>query len=148
MSDTQQLCTFSIGGVLFGVDVTRVQEVTRCQELTPVPLSRNVAGLINLRGQIVTAIDMRSILELPPRSPEQQAMSVVVYTEDGTVSLLVDEIGDVVTVSSAAFERPPTKMRGPSQELVTGLYKVDATLLLVLDVPRAVRRAGAHGRAA
>ncbi|MBS2020709.1 MAG: chemotaxis protein CheW, partial [Deltaproteobacteria bacterium] len=96
LGESRQLCTFLIDGMLFGVDVTNVQEVIRYQEMTRVPLaSSTVRGLINLRGQIVTAIDMRARLGLPPRADQALPMNVVASTGDGVVSLLVDEIGDV-----------------------------------------------------
>lgn len=141
MSETasKQLCTFLVDGLLFGIDVTRVQEVIRHQAMTPVPLAPPVVqGLINLRGQIVTAIDMRRRLDAPDRPADQMPMNVVVRTDDGAVSLLVDEIGDVVEVQEEQFEAAPETIRGRANELVTGVYKMVEHLLLVLDVDRAV----------
>lgn len=133
----RQLCTFFLGELCFGVDVTRVQEVIRYQEMTRVPLASNVVrGLINLRGQIVTAIDMRRRLELPPADTEP--MNVVVRSEDGAVSLLVDDIGDVVEVEESCFERPPETMPARARELVRGVYKLSDRLLLLLDPERVV----------
>ena len=94
-----QFSTFFVADLFFGVDVLRVQEVLRFQQMTRVPQAPEVIeGLINLRGQIVTAIDMRRRLRLPPRAGDQTPMNMVVRTEDGAVSLLVDEIGDVLDV--------------------------------------------------
>lgn len=139
MEPTHQLCTFVLDGALFGVDVMRVQEVIRHQEMTRVPLAPPViSGLINLRGQIVTAIDMRPRLGLPPRPADRPPMNVVVRTDDSAVSLLVDEIGDVVEVSEEAFERPPDTMPAAARELVRGVYKLADQLLLLLDTDRAV----------
>src|SRR6476469_3544652 len=103
----QQFCTFALDGHLFGVPVQTVQEVLRQQETTPVPLSApEIGGLLNLRGQIVTVVDLRVKLDLPRRSLDS-AVNVVVRTADGVVSLLVDEIGDVLEPSDTRSEAPP-----------------------------------------
>jgi purine-binding chemotaxis protein CheW len=94
--------------------------------------------LINLRGQIVTAIDMRKRLKLRPRPEGMLPMSMVVRGADGAVSLLVDEIGDVVEVDRESFERPPENLEGVARELIRGVYKLRDRLLLVLDTERAV----------
>jgi purine-binding chemotaxis protein CheW len=108
VADTRQYCTFFIDGRFFGLDVLKVQEIIRYQVMTRVPLARPVVrGLINLRGQIVTAIDLRRRLELGDRPDDQLPVNVVVHTEDGPVSLLVDEIGDVLEVPERDFEPPP-----------------------------------------
>ena len=139
MSQYRQLCTFYVNGLFFGVDVLTVQEVIRFQEMTPVPLASEVVeGLINLRGQIVTAIDLRRRLEFPPRPQGQLPMNVIVRTEDGAVSLLVDEIGDVLEVDQAAYERPPENVEGTVRGLLTGIYKLEDRLLLVLDTEKVV----------
>jgi purine-binding chemotaxis protein CheW len=133
------LTTFTVDGYLFGIDVATVQEVIRPQEMTRVPLAAEaVGGLINLRGQVVTAVDLRVRLGLPPRDAEKAAMNVVVRTPDGAVSLLVDTIGDVVETSNDVFEAPPETLTGPARRLVQGAYKLDGRLLLALDVTRAV----------
>ena len=92
-----QLCTFFVGDYHFGVDVLQVQEVLRFHEMTAVPLAPPVVrGLINLRGQIVTALDLRHRLGLQPAAPHVEHANVIVRTHDGAVSLLVDEVGDVI----------------------------------------------------
>ncbi len=139
MSTRDQYCTFYADGLFFGVEVLRVQEVMRYLEMTPVPLaSPTVRGLINLRGQIVTALDLRQRLELPPRSGENQPMNVIIRSEDGAISLLVDEIGDVVEVEESTHEIPPETLRGPARELVVGVYKLKGQLLLTLDVEKLI----------
>jgi purine-binding chemotaxis protein CheW len=122
------------------LDVLKVQEIIRYQEMACVPLaSPAVRGLINLRGQIVTAIDLRRRLELRDRPSDQLPLNVVVKTEDGAVSLLVDEIDDVLEVSEKLFERPPETLQGTARELILGAYKLPGRLLLILDVERAVQ---------
>ena len=140
MHATRQLCTFYLDGHFFGVDAQSVQEVIRYQEMTVVPLTPEcVKGLINLRGQIVTAIDMRKRLGLQDRPADKLPMNVVVRSDEGAVSLLVDQIGDVIEVSSEDFESPPDTLRGPTRELVQGTYKLDGKLLLVLNTTEIVQ---------
>lgn len=116
-----------------------MQEVIRHQTMTRVPLSpAAVAGLINLRGQIVTAIDLRRRLGLKDRPPGTLPMNVVVRAEEGAVSLLVDEIGDVVEVSENAFEAPPDTLHGEARRLVEGVYKLPERLLHVLALAPAL----------
>jgi purine-binding chemotaxis protein CheW len=140
LADSHQYCTFYLDGQYFGLDVLKVQEIIRYQEMARVPLaSPAVRGLINLRGQIVTAIDLRRRLELRDRPSDQLPLNVVVKTEDGAVSLLVDEIDDVLEVSEKLFERPPETLQGTARELILGAYKLPGRLLLILDVERAVQ---------
>lgn len=153
MSATQQqFCTFFIQGLLFGVEVKTVQEVIQHQEMTRVPLAPDVvAGLINLRGQIVTAIDLRRRLGVRNQLDDKLPMNVVVRTSDGAVSLLVDEIGDVVEVEETDFEEAPETLSCTSRELIRGVYKLNRELLLVLDTQRSVNigaSAGESGRGA
>jgi purine-binding chemotaxis protein CheW len=139
MSDEHKFCTFTLDGLLFGVEVMKVQEVIRYLEMTRVPLAPSVVrGLINLRGQIVTAIDLRRRLGLSERPADQSPMNVVIRMDDEAVSLLVDEIGEVREVEEVAFERPPETLRGVARELIRGTYKLKDRLLLVLDTEKAV----------
>jgi len=143
MNDERQFCTFYVGGLFFGVEVLKVQEVIRYQEMTRVPLASPVIrGLINLRGQIVTALDLRRRLELPPLAEGQLPTNVVVRTADGVVSLLVDEIGDVVNVEPDIFERPPETIAGVARDVVLGIYKLKERLLLILDTEKTVSLSG------
>lgn len=138
MAHTSQFCTFYLDKLLFGVELKGVQEVIRSLEMTRVPLApRVVSGLINLRGQIVTAVDLRRRLELQPAPPGTQAMNVVVRSEDGAVSLLVDEIGDVVEVEESSFETPPETLRGSVRNVILGVHKLNDRLMHVLDIEKA-----------
>ncbi|HKI31567.1 MAG TPA: chemotaxis protein CheW [Gemmataceae bacterium] len=139
MSEHRQFCTFVLDGLYFGVEVKKVQEVIRYQEMTRVPLAPKVVrGLINLRGQIVTAIDLRRRLELAERPADRLPMNVVVRGDDGAMSLLVDEIGDVVEVQEDSFERPPETLNGVARDLIRGAYKLKDRLLLMLDTEKTV----------
>jgi purine-binding chemotaxis protein CheW len=134
-----QYATFVLDGLLFGVDVRQVQEVIRYQPMTRVPRAPAVVeGLINLRGQIVTAIDLRTRLGLPRRLPDHLPMNVVVSQTDGVVSLLVDAIGDVVEVEEALFEAVPETVSPRVREIVAGVFKLREGLMLVLEPAKAV----------
>ena len=136
-----QYCTFVLDGHLFGVDVASVQEVLKQQDLTPVPLApREVAGLINLRGQIVTTLDLRSRLGMPPRPSGSHSVSVVIRAADGgPVSLVVDRIGDVLHVDASALESPPDTVPAEVRELLRGICKLEDRLMLLLDTEKAIR---------
>ncbi len=137
MAMPTQLCTFHVDSLYLGISVVQVQEVLREQETTPVPLAPDsISGLMNLRGQIVTAIDLRVILGLPPRPADHHAMNVVIRTADGAVSLMVDEIGDVIETGEDTFEPPPDTLTGTARHLVLGVHKLPGALLHVLDVDR------------
>ncbi len=139
MAEEKQYCTFFLNNLFFGVEVVKVQEVFKYQEMTQVPLAPSVVrGLINLRGQIITAVDLRRRLKMPERPEDQLPMNVVVRTEEGVVSLLVDEIGDVLEVAATDFEQPPDTIDEITRELVKGVYKLEERLLLILDTERAV----------
>lgn len=134
-----QFSTFFLADLFFGVDVLDVQEVLRFQPMTPVPQAPDVVeGLINLRGQIVTAIDMRRRLRMPKLAGDQPPMNIVVSTPDGAVSLLVDEIGDVLDMDESNYERAPDNLDPAARELIRGVYKMKKGLLLVLDTEKAI----------
>jgi len=134
-----QLATFQLAGYTYGIEVGMVQEVLRQQSRTRVPLAPPaVAGLVNLRGQVLTAIDLRSRLDLPERPEGVEPMVVVVRVAGEPVSLLVDSIGDVVDVDSDTFEQPPDTLSDAGRELITGAYMLSDRLLLALDTDRAV----------
>ena len=139
MAESQQYSTFVVDELFFGVEVERVQEVIKFQNMTPVPLaSRMVRGLINLRGQIVTAIDLRRRLDLKEREEGEEPMNVVIRTDEGAVSLLVDEIGDVLELTEDTLEPPPPTIRGVARDLVKGVHKLEGQLLLILDINKVI----------
>ncbi len=136
---TVWLCTFKAGDRWLGIEVARVQEILRARPVTPVPLAPAVvAGLVNLRGQIVTAVDLRRRLELAEQEQERDPAQVVVHGAEGAVSLLVDEVGDVLEVTEEDFEPPPPTLTGAARELIVGAWKLPDRLLLALDVDAAV----------
>ncbi len=142
MAQTHQFCTFYLDKLLFGVDLEKVQEVIRYLEITEIPLApRVVSGLMNLRGQIVTGIDLRRRLDLPDRPGGKPPMNVVIRSVDGAVSLQVDAIGDVVEVTEDSFERPPETLQGKVREVILGVHKLEKQLLHILNTEKACETA-------
>lgn len=144
-AQTKQFCTFFLEGHYFGVPVQQVQEVLRYQEMTEVPLvSSVVRGLINLRGQIITAVDLRRQLGMTDRPEKQKPMNVIMRTADGAFSLLVDEIGDVIEVEDNTFEPPPDTLQGMAKGMLRGVHKLPNRLLLILDSERTAKLSDAE----
>jgi purine-binding chemotaxis protein CheW len=138
-----QLSTFHVGKYLFGVDVALVQEIVRLQTITPVPLSGgDIAGLINLRGEVLTAVDLRARLGLPPADSGRDPINVVVRVDEEPVSLLVDEIGGVQEVSQVPFEATPTTVDAHVRHLLLGAYTLPDRLLLSLDARKVLAMSG------
>jgi purine-binding chemotaxis protein CheW len=139
MAERRQFCSFFLDGLRFGVDVQKVQEVVAYQEMTRVPLApTTIRGLLNLRGQIITGIDLRRRLELTERPADSLPMNVVLRGEDSPVSFLVDDIGEVIEVDADACEPPPETLRGRVRELIQGVYPLADELLLVLDTAKTI----------
>jgi purine-binding chemotaxis protein CheW len=143
MTESKLYCSFLVGDLFVGVDVRIVQEMIRYQEMTRVQLAaREMSGLINLRGQIVPAIDLRRRLGLEDRKDGALPMNVVIRTTDGVISFLVDEIGDVLEVEPGQFEHPPETLSGTTRELIEGVYKLKDKLLLILNTEKAAILSG------
>jgi len=143
MANLRQFCTFCVDELLLAIDVLDVQEVIRYQEMTRVPTAPAVVrGLINLRGQIVTAIDLRRRLGLPPAAADSRPMNVVVQTDDGAVSLLVDEIGEVLQLDDRDSEAPPETIPAAIRDVVTGIYRLADRLLIVLNPEQVINLGG------
>jgi CheW protein len=136
---SEQLVSFVVGDHLYGIPVEQVQEVLPDRTATHVPLSSpEVAGLVNLRGQVVLSLDLRARLGLSACDPHTPRMMVVVRREDEPVSLVVDRIGDVASVEASEFEPPPQTLDPGLRPLILGAYKLDGRLLLALDVDAVV----------
>lgn len=134
MEHQASFCTFRVGSTQLGVEVHRVQEVIRKQAITRIPgASEVVRGLMNLRGQIVTAVDLPKRMGLVNSTTDEPLMNVVIRTSESSVSLLVHEIGDVVVVEGECLEPLPETLQGGPRDLIRGAYKLEAGLLLVLD---------------
>lgn len=136
-AETQDFVTMYIEGQMFGIPVLTVQDVLAPQKITRIPLAPpEVAGSLNLRGRIVTAIDVRKRLRLKAREDSHKGMSVVVDLGGELYSLMVDQVGEVLSLPAAAFERNPPTLDPLWREFSMGIYRLDSKLLVVLDVPR------------
>ena len=142
----QQFCTFHVSDLFLGIEVERIQEVLRDSVVTTVPKApKAISGLINLRGQIVTAVDLRTRFGLPSRQAEDSWTVLVLDGADELLSLVVDSAGDVVEVDDDHFEEPPDTLTSDSRRLIRGAYKLEKQLLLVLDVDNAFDLETNHG---
>lgn len=145
MPSEKRYASCRVGHLLVGVPVDAVQEVTASAELTPVPLAPSiVSGLMNLRGRIITAIDLRRSLHLADRPADQPPVNLILRTDGGSIGLQVDAVGDVLDVHEDDFEPPPRTLRGQLRELITGAYKLERGLLLVLNTERVVEESHAE----
>jgi purine-binding chemotaxis protein CheW len=129
--------TALIGGQLFGLPILRVQDVFAPERLTSVPLSPpEVAGVLNLRGRIVTLIDMRCRLGLGSRENGQQSMAIGVESRGESYGLLIDSVGEVLKLDNQSWEPNPSNLDARLASVSTGIYRLDSQLLMVLDVDR------------
>ena len=137
---TRQFVTFRVAAVFMGIDLTRVQEFMRYQEMASVPLaSPAVQGLINLRGQIVTALDLRRVFGFVDAGGEAAPrMNIIVQSDGSTVSLLVDEICDVIDVPLNASTQPPANITPKQKALLSAVYQLESSLLLVLNTDHVI----------
>tara|TARA_R110000787_G_scaffold8843_9_gene30337 strand:+ start:97 stop:564 length:468 start_codon:yes stop_codon:yes gene_type:complete len=134
MGETREFVTIMVGAQLCGIDVLKVRDILRPQKITKVPLaSREVAGLLNLRGRIVTAINLRGRLGLEPDTSGGEGMSVVIERRGELYSLAVDSVGEVLRLSSDAFERNPATLDQVWRQYSQGVYRLKEGLLVVLD---------------
>jgi purine-binding chemotaxis protein CheW len=134
----QQFCTFHVSDLFLGIEVERVQEVLRDVDITPVPTAPpSIRGLINLRGQIVTAVDLRHRFGIT-ETGDAASTILVLDTGSESLSLVVDRTADVVEVEDQSFEKPPDTLTGEARRLIRGAFKLKDTLLLALDVENAL----------
>jgi purine-binding chemotaxis protein CheW len=133
--------TMITAGQLFGISVLQVQDVLGPQRITRVPLAPpEVAGSLNLRGRIVTAIDMRVRLGMPPRPEGETGMSVVVELNNELYSLIVDKVGEVMSLPQSDYEGNPSTLEPHWQEVSDGIYRLTDSLLIVLNVAKLLRQ--------
>lgn len=134
---TELLLTLQVGGRLCGLPVSRIRDVIRCERIARVPLAPpGVAGLLNLRGRIVTAVDLRDRLGLPPAAPDAARMNVVVEERGELYSLLADGVGEVLSVNPESRDDVPHTLRGPWREHAVAVHRLDDGLLIELDADR------------
>jgi purine-binding chemotaxis protein CheW len=141
-AETRQYATFYIADLFFGIETIRVQEILRYQEMTHIPLAaKAIEGLINLRGQIVTAIDVRRSLALESMGGDRTPMNIVIHADDGTVSLLVDEIGDVLDIALDSYAPVPENMPAQHRQFIDGVFRLSDRLMLSLNVEQLLQAA-------
>ena len=134
---TEEFVTFTIAGQLFGIPVLQIQDVLSSYKITFIPLAPPViTGSLNLRGRVVTAIDLRLRLGLPPRPTDADSMSIVAENAGELYSLMVDSVGEVMALSQSAYERNPPTLDAKFRAFSEGIYRLDDQLLVVLDVNR------------
>ncbi len=134
---SQEFVTFTIAGQLFGIPVLQIQDVLSSYHITPIPLAPpEITGSLNLRGRVVTAIDVRLRLGLPPRPSDTESMSIVAENEGELYSLMVDAVGEVLALPQSAFERNLPTLDAKFRAFSEGIYRLDDQLLVVLDVNR------------
>ena len=134
---SRQYATFRVADLFFGIDVLKVQELIRQQDMTAMPLApRAIEGLINLRGQLVIAIDTRRSLGLRPADGEDERVNIVIRCGDAIVSLLVDEICDVLHVPQSAYALVPDNMPSEQRQLIECVFHLKQGLMLVLNTDR------------
>jgi len=140
MGASQKYSTFYLNGICFGVAVERVQEVMEFQEITAVPLApAALPGIINLRGQIIATIDLKTRLELCGGETAGPAMMIVLRTSEGPMNLVVDRIGNVIDVDPEQFEKPTETLKPAVRAATTHVCKLEDRLLLVLDTEEIIR---------
>ena len=130
-----EFSTFRIGGLLMGIDIRHVQEINRFKGITPVPHApENVRGVINLRGEVVTVIDLRTTLQMAPAENSKKNHIVIVNINEESIGLLVDKIADVIITTAAEIEPPPANVSGVDSKYLSGVCKLKSELLVILDV--------------
>ena len=134
-SDSVEYVTVTINGQLFGMPISQVEDIFMPKSITPVPLSDpEVEGVLNLRGRIVTAINMRKYLGLPPREDGGQSMAVGVEYRDESYGLIIDGVGEVLRLSGKTFEENPTNLDPCWSRISQGVHRLENELMLVLDI--------------
>jgi purine-binding chemotaxis protein CheW len=146
VNERKQYCTLRVGDLFLGIDVGRIQEVLRDTSFTPVPLSdSSIRGLINLRGQIVTAIDLRRRLGLDDTDDQTRTSTMVLGTAEEPLAVVVDSVGDVVEVDAESFEPPPDTLKGEARRMIDGAHKLERSLLLILNLETVMTLADENG---
>jgi purine-binding chemotaxis protein CheW len=137
VGDRKDFLTINISGQMFGIPILQVQDVLGEVKVTRIPLAPpQVMGSLNLRGRIVTAIDVRKCLGLNPLEDNEKRMSVVVIHDDELYSLIIDNVGDVLTLQDNEFEQNPATLDITWKAISLGVYRLDNQILVILDVPK------------
>lgn len=144
---TTRFSTFAVAGRLYGIEVKRVQEIVKPMPMTRIPLAPDhIHGLINLRGQIATALGLRELFGIGSEAPEEM-MNVICQSDGTLISFLVDEIGDVLDVDPSTFEPTPESVPEGVRQFLEGIYKLPGALLSIIDVESVMAYVNAHQKA-
>jgi purine-binding chemotaxis protein CheW len=144
----QEFVTLRIGKQLFGISVLAVQDVMRHQSIAPIPLAPEfIAGSLNVRGRIVTAFDMRRRLNLGAYPEPNKIMLAVVEVQHELFALMVDSVGDVLSLNMENFEKVPANMDGGWRTMAAGVFKLETELLVILDVGNVINLASKESAA-
>jgi purine-binding chemotaxis protein CheW len=136
---TNQFSTFWVDERLYGVNIKMVQEITKSMNVTEVPLAPTyIKGLINLRGQIATAVGLRELFDIKPTNAENGKINVVCKCESYLLSLVVDEVGDVLELDDPLFEMTPETVSPEVSKFMSGVYKLPNNLLSVIDIQKII----------
>ena len=142
MNNSLELSTFYVGDALYGMDILRVQEINRLMDFTKVPQSPEyVMGIMNLRGQIVTVIDLSKKLGLSETELKDESRNIIVNDQGEYIGLLVDRISDVVRTDTDKIEPPPSNMGGVQGKFLQGVFKMDKNLIGILNVEELLKTA-------
>ncbi len=135
----QEYITFYIGDMLMGIDIQRVQEINHNLDCTPVPHTDDfIRGVINLRGEVVTVLELRKILNLPEPAAKQQHRNIIVNADGESIGLVIDRISDVVIADNQEIEPAPANLNGINNRFFNGVYKKEKELLLLLNIDEIV----------
>ncbi|MCA9237095.1 MAG: chemotaxis protein CheW [Planctomycetales bacterium] len=134
-----QFATFYVGDILLGIDIRHVQEINRQLEVTRVPHARDeVRGVINLRGEVATVIDLRKVLGLPSADVTRESRNLIVNYDGEAIGLLVDRISDILTINAEQIDPPPANVRGIDGRLLTGVHTLASSIVVLLDIEEAL----------
>ncbi len=134
---TTQYVTLTVGEQLFGINVMNVHDVLKDLKINSIPLApQEVAGSLNLRGRIVTAIDLRRKMGLPNRDKDAAKVSIVVEHHNEMYSLVVDQVGEVLTLEDKKFSKPPVTLDKLWRDYAAGIFQLEKKLLIILDIDK------------
>ena len=131
----RQYATFYVGDILLGIDIQKVQEINRQLDVTEVPHSPDyVRGVINLRGDVATVVDLRTILGLPVAEVTRESRNLIVHSQGESIGFLVDRISDILTLQSDEIGPPPSNLDGIQERFFEGVHTLESEILVILDV--------------
>lgn len=131
----RQFATFYLGDLLFGIDIANVQEINRQGNITPVPhADAHVRGVINLRGEVATVIDLRSVLGMAAAEDTPSARNLIVHSQGEAIGLWVDRISDILTLRDDEISRPPANVDGIDGKFFHGVHTLEQDIVVILDI--------------